>query len=126
MLILAIHFKEVRSMKKSLMRAFYFSLVSAALLLLCAAPSHAQSAGETLFKGKCAACHGPDGKGEVSMGKKLMVRDLSSADVQKQTDAQLTEIISKGKNKMPAYGEKLSKEQIGQLVAHIRELAKKK
>lgn len=113
-------------MKRTLIRVFCFSMVSAALLLLCATPSHAQSAGETLFKGKCAMCHGPDGKGEVSMGKTLKVRDLTSADVQKQTDAELTEGITKGKGKMPAYGEKLSKEQIGQLVAYIRTLAKKK
>ena len=79
-----------------------------------------------LFKTKCAACHGPDGKGEVAMGKKLGARDLASAEVQKQTDAQLTEVTTKGKNKMPAYGDKLSKEQIAQLVAYIRELAKKK
>jgi len=37
--------------------------------------------------------------------------------VQKQSDAKLTEVITKGKNKMPAYDGKLSKEQIAQLVA---------
>jgi mono/diheme cytochrome c family protein len=29
----------------------------------------AQSTGESLFKTKCAACHGQDGKGEVPMEK---------------------------------------------------------
>ena len=43
-------------------------------------------AGETLFKSKCAACHGPDGKGEVPMGKKLGARNLGSAEVQSQSD----------------------------------------
>jgi mono/diheme cytochrome c family protein len=85
----------------------------------------AQSAGETLFKTKCAACHGPDGKGESAMAKKLGVRNLGSAEVQGQSDAQITDIITKGKNKMPSFDGKLTKEQIGQLVAYIREFGKK-
>jgi mono/diheme cytochrome c family protein len=59
------------------------------------------------------------------MGKTLHARDLTSDEVQKQSDAELAEVITKGKNKMPAYGEKLSKVQIAELVAYIRELAKK-
>jgi cytochrome c6 len=94
-------------------------------ILLSSTPLVAQD-GATLFKSKCAMCHGPDGKGDTFMGKKLSVRDLSSPDVQKQTDAELNAIITKGKDKMPAFGGKLSAEQINQLVAHIRELGKKK
>jgi cytochrome c6 len=79
-----------------------------------------------LFRAKCAACHGADGKGDTGMGKVLKLRDLSSDDVQKQTDAQLTDIITNGKNKMPAYKGKISDDQIKQLVGYIRDLAKKK
>ncbi len=60
------------------------------------------------------------------MGKTLKVPDLHSAEVQKQTDAQLTDSITNGKGKMPAYKGKLTEEQIKQLVAYTRELAKKK
>jgi len=101
------------------------SLLGGGLLAIWAGSSQAQSAGETLFKAKCAMCHGPDGKGEVPMGKKLSARNLGSTEVQGQSDAQLTEVVTKGKNKMPAYDGKLSKEQIAQLVAYIREFAKK-
>jgi mono/diheme cytochrome c family protein len=45
--------------------------------------------------------------------------------VQKKSDADLSMIIAKGKNKMPAYEAKLSKEDLAKLVAYIRELAKK-
>jgi mono/diheme cytochrome c family protein len=96
-----------------------------AVAILFAAPLRADGDAAGLFKTKCAVCHGPDGKGEVPMGKKLGARDLTSADVQKQSDAQLTEVVTKGKNKMPPYEGKLSKEQIAQLVAYIREIAKK-
>jgi cytochrome c6 len=80
----------------------------------------------TLYKTKCAMCHGADGKGDSPMGKKLNVRDLGSPEVQKQTDAELTTIVTKGKNKMPAFVAKLTSEQIGQVIAYIRELGKKK
>lgn len=85
--------------------------------------SFAQDAAAT-FKGKCAMCHGADGSGKTTMGEKFGIRDLRSADVQKQTDAQLSEIVTKGKNKMPAYDGKLTKEQVDQLVAFIRSLKK--
>ena len=59
------------------------------------------------------------------MGKELAVPSLSAPEVQNQSDVQLTDAIGKGKNKMPAYDGKLSKEQIAGLVAYIRELGKK-
>ena len=59
------------------------------------------------------------------MGKKLNIRDLGSPEVQKQTDAELTTIVTKGKGKMTPFEGKLTAEQIGQLVAYIRELGKK-
>ncbi len=112
-------------MKQNVIRIVLTSTVALGLLAFCARSTRAQSGGETLFKAKCAMCHGPDGKGEVPMGKKLNARNLGSTEVQSQSDAQLTEVLTKGKNKMPAYDGKLSKEQIAQLVAYIREFAKK-
>ncbi len=79
--------------------------------------------GET-FKAKCALCHGADGKGETGMGKSLKLRDLGSADVQKQSDAELNALITKGKGKMPAYDGKLSADQINELVKYVRGLKK--
>jgi hypothetical protein len=37
------------------------------------------------------------------MGKKLGARNLSSSEVQDQSDAQLIDVVTKGKSKMPAY-----------------------
>jgi len=95
-------------------------------LFLLAAPLRAQDAA-ALYKSKCAACHGPDGTGNVPTGKALGVTDLTSGDVQKQTDAQLTDSIANGKGKkMPAYKGKITDDQIKGLVGYIRELGKKK
>jgi cytochrome c6 len=112
-------------MRKVLIGVVRFGLLAGACLFLLTAPARAQGDAGALFKAKCAACHGPDGKGETSMGKTLKVRDLSSDDVQKQTDAQLTDAIGIGKGKMPAYKGKLTDDQIKQLVGYIRTLKKK-
>ena len=98
-------------------------LLMAAALLFAIVPAHAQSGG-SLFQAKCAPCHGSNGKGDTSMGKMLKVRDLSSADVQKQTNAELTAIIEDGKGRMPAYRGKLSNGDVKELVSFIRSLKK--
>jgi cytochrome c6 len=78
------------------------------------------------YKAKCAMCHGADGKGETPVGKKMGARDFASAEVQKESDADLTAIVTKGKNKMPAYGGKLSDADIKDLVGYVRQLGKGK
>lgn len=100
-------------------------IVPAAALLLFASFPVSGSDGAALFKAKCAMCHGPDGAGTTAMGKKLGVRPLGSAEVQKQTDAVLSGIINKGKGKMPAYGGKLSADEVAALIAQIRKFAAK-
>jgi cytochrome c6 len=80
--------------------------------------------GRDIFKARCAPCHGATGAGDTTMGKNLKVRDLGSAEVQNQSDDELATIISSGKGKMPAYGSKLTKEQIAEVVRFIRTLKK--
>jgi len=75
-----------------------------------------------LFKSRCAGCHAADGTGSA-MGKKMGAHDFTTADVQGMTDAQLTDIITNGKNKMPKYAS-LKPEDIKGLVAYIRTLKK--
>lgn len=82
--------------------------------------------GEATYKAKCAMCHGADGSGDTTMGKKMKVKDLRSEEVQKQTDAELAGIIAKGKSPMSAYEKQLDKAKIDEVVAYLRELAKKK
>jgi mono/diheme cytochrome c family protein len=94
-------------------------------ILLAATPAGAQDAA-SLYKAKCVACHAADGKGNPSVAKQMGVRDFASPEVQNETDDQLAAIIAKGKNKMPAFGNSLKDPQIKDLVAYIRELAKKK
>ena len=84
------------------------------LLSLIFATAAVADDGAALFKSKCAACHGPD-------GKKLAKADLSGAAVQKIADADLVKFI--GENPKHNFTKKgLSEEQIKSLVAFIRTL----
>jgi|SRR5579863_4291209 len=98
-------------------------LVATAFVLMVSLsfPAYAQDA-SSVFKSKCAGCHSADGTGSA-MGKKMGAHDFTAADVQGMTDAQLTDIIANGKNKMPKYGS-LPPDQIKGLVAYIRTLKK--
>lgn len=84
----------------------------------------AAGGGEALFKTKCAMCHGADGAAGTPMGKNLKINDLGSAESQKLSDAEITDIITKGKNKMPAVGKALKPEEVKDLVAHVRSFKK--
>lgn len=92
-----------------------------ALALLLSTPTFADS-GADVYKMRCAACHGAKGAGQTTIGRNLKLRSLAAPDVQNQSDAQLVTIISQGKNRMPAYSRKLSKDQIVAVVKYIRSL----
>ena len=99
-------------------------MLAVSLVLITPAARSADD-GATLYKAKCAVCHAASGDASTSIGKALKMRDLRSEEVQKQSDAQLNNITSCGKGKMPAYKDKLSEDQIKQLVSFMRLLAKK-
>lgn len=95
--------------------------------LLCAASVYAaDDATVKLYQTKCAACHGADGSGGTPVGKALKLKDIRDPEVQKISDADLSTLIAKGKDKMPANEKTVKPEQIKSLVAYVRELAEKK
>lgn len=103
-------------MKKLLNALIVFGLVLAVRPAMALADDAA-----ALYKSKCQACHGADGKGSAA-GQKLGVRDFNSPEVQKMTDDELFDVTKKGKGKMPAYDKKLTDDQIKELIKHIRSL----
>ena len=98
--------------------------VTAFALLVVTSHAIAQSEAEKTYKTKCVACHAADGSGS-EVGKKLGAHDFHSSDVQGETDADLGQIIAKGKNKMPAYEKSSKPDEIKGLVAYVRGLEKK-
>jgi len=81
---------------------------------------------EANWKKNCASCHGQDGKGQTMMGKKSGAKDYTQASVQEGfTDEEAFKATKEGVEKdgkvvMKPYAEKLSDEEIKELVAYIR------
>jgi len=92
-----------------------------------AAVSVAAPASEN-WDNNCAKCHGPDGKGQTKVGKKLKLKDYSDAVVQaKMTDEEMTKAITDGVfekeiEKMKSFKADLSADEIKDLVAYVRKL----
>jgi mono/diheme cytochrome c family protein len=75
-----------------------------------------------LWAQHCASCHGKDGSGNTTMGKKLAVKDYTKD--QGFSDAEATNVIKNGKGKMKGYKDKLSDADVKALVAYVRSLKK--
>jgi len=81
----------------------------------------------------CAKCHGPDGKGDTKMGKKLEVKDYTDPKVQdKMKEEEIIKAIKEGvkekdsdKLKMKAFGDVLTDDEIKALVVYVRSFKKK-
>ena len=98
--------------------------ILAASLLLGIAPVHAQNEAEKTYKTKCVACHAADGSGS-EVGKKMGAHDFRSSQVQSESEADLAQVIAKGKNKMPPYEKSLKPDEIKGLAAYVLALGKK-
>ncbi|HXI89515.1 MAG TPA: cytochrome c [Blastocatellia bacterium] len=115
---------SIKGLKTVVVGAMTFAILALVILFQTSSQAAATTAGDggETFKAKCVACHGADGTGNTAAGKAMKVRDLTSAEVQGQTDAQLYELIAKGKGKMPAYEKTLGADLCKALVAYIRTL----
>ncbi len=84
------------------------------------------STGLTACSGSCAFCHGTDGRTPPTLGRSFYPRvpDLSSAQVQAYSDAELFWIIKNGihLSGMPGFGNIHSDEEIWDLVSYVRSL----
>jgi mono/diheme cytochrome c family protein len=76
-------------MKKVILAVFATAI---ALFLILPNLSWAQA---DLYKAKCTACHGADGKGSAA-GQKMGAPAFSSDKVQKASDAELADFIENG------------------------------
>jgi mono/diheme cytochrome c family protein len=81
---------------------------------------------KTIFNEKCARCHGADGRGETVVGRMLSVPNFTDEDWWKKDarDGRFIESVTEGKNEMPAFGKKLSRQEIRSLVAYVRRFGK--
>lgn len=96
-------------------------------LLAFTAPALADDAATIkLYKAQCATCHGLDGKGQTTAGKKVNVKDWTDPKVLKPlSDDDVLKAIKIGKNGddgkelMPSFA-KLGDDKLKALIAYIR------
>ena len=107
-------------MKTVLMFVFMFAIVLSLMSRVAVADD-----GGTLYKAKCAACHGADGTGKPA----AKIPSLISDDSKKATDATLTDDIANGgadKKASHAFATKgLTPDQVKMIVSYIRDIQKK-
>jgi mono/diheme cytochrome c family protein len=100
---------------------FAMSLNTSAALQDKPVSSAAAKGAEDIYSRECAKCHGKDGRGKSMRGKMVHARDFTDAGWQSQiTDDQIIKSITDGKDKMPAFGKKLSDGEIKSLVDVVR------
>ena len=108
--------------KQSIRKVLAFGAILALAIGLTSSAGAQDAA--ALYKAKCATCHAADGSGDTPVGKKMGVKPFSAPEVAKNSDAAWAESTKKGKGKMPAYENKLTDDQIQELVKFIRGLGK--
>ena|SRR2546426_11773954 len=78
-----------------------------------------------LYTKNCASCHGKDGRAKTLKGKLKHARNLADGEWQGNvSDERIFNSITNGKGKMPAFGKKLSEQEIDSLVPYVRALRK--
>jgi mono/diheme cytochrome c family protein len=92
-----------------------------------AAPSPAASVDEFAsakanYAKHCEACHGPEATGGlVKVDKKqIKVPSLKAEHALKHTDDQITKMITNGEEEMPSFKDKMTAQEIQDMVRYVR------
>jgi mono/diheme cytochrome c family protein len=103
------------------------TLLSVATAVLVAPAFGADLAiGKSIYGDKCLKCHGEKGRGDGRKAADLEKKPADYTDKAKMakfTDEDLKKAVKEGKKPMPAFGKKLTDEQIDNVIAYIRTFA---
>lgn len=103
--------------------AGWILLVMVLILGGCKDPPKDTRPPEKLWKEVCATCHGMDGRGiSHKLGKRINMR--STEWQESISDEEIADAIingKKGNKRMPAFGKRLTDEQVQGLVKFVRE-----
>ena len=110
---------------KTVKLVIFIIMIAVALFLILPNLSWAADEGATVYKSKCAACHGADLGGKPA----AKIPSLMSDESKKLSDEDLTEAIANGgksKKASHAFADKgMSPDQIKMVVSYIRDAQKK-
>jgi len=81
--------------------------------------------GKTVYEQYCLSCHGATGHGDGPAAANLAVKPLDlTVHIFQHDETYLTLVIARGMVAMPAFGGELTAEQIGDVIAYTRRLAR--
>lgn len=81
--------------------------------------------GKKVYQSQCVVCHGKSGRGDGPAATAMNPRPANLTNAARMTrlpDDSLVQVITRGRNAMPAYETLLTREQIGELVFYVRSL----
>lgn len=87
------------------------------------APAGEGSEGRSIYENNCQACHGIKGLGDGPLAEKLKRKPANLQKISTWDDFFIK--VSAGKGEMPAWKDKLSKEEIGSLMVYLASWNKK-
>jgi mono/diheme cytochrome c family protein len=83
------------------------------------------ASGKPYYEQYCLSCHGGTGRGDGPAAATLSVKPLDlTVHVYQHDESYLTLVIARGMVGMPSFGDKLNVDQIGDVIAYTRLLAK--
>lgn len=110
---------ERKAIMKMTKLAMLVLTIAVALFILLPSLSWAGDDGATLFKTKCAACHGVDGAGKPA----AKIPSLVSDEAKKMSDADLAKAVTE-KPKHAGIAKSLTPDQVKMVVSYIRSIQK--
>jgi mono/diheme cytochrome c family protein len=74
------------------------------------------------YQKNCEGCHGETGEGGLVKveNKRIKVPSLKADHALKHTDEQITKMITNGQEEMPSFKDKMSTQEISDLVKYVR------
>ena len=110
------------------------ALLSAASLAAVAASAQpgarrggqsAAARGRAVYADKCARCHGADGAGDTRMGRMTEAPNLTDPEWRRgKSSARMVASVTNGRGQMPAFKNRLSRQEIAAAVAYVRTLGR--
>ena len=88
--------------------------LAAALVAGCSSQGGGKAqSGLSVFHTRCSRCHGADGRGSAVFNTPVL-------QVSKLTEAEMVEVITKGRSKMPSFSLELTPEEIKAVAKYIK------
>jgi cytochrome c6 len=112
---------QTSSFKRAI--AFLLAAITSVLVVTLTSPLKSSAAdGGKIFQAQCAGCH-PGGGNKFNPNKALAIATLRKDGY--SSVSSIVRIVSNGKNKMPAYKNRLSSQEIQTVSTYVLERAKK-